>query len=111
MDAKPPTFEKLVDLTRRQARQPDELRAEVERLKAELERSRRVGKWQAAPFSKGSPKANPKRPGGKAGHPASHRPSPPPPQVDRTIEAPLPPECARFGLAAGWRHCSGRRWP
>lgn len=61
MDAKPPTYdEELVDLTRRQARQLDELRAEVERLKAELEQSRRAGKRQAAPFSKGTPKANPK---------------------------------------------------
>ncbi len=104
MDAKPPTYEELVDLTRRQARQIDELRAEVERLKAELEQSRRAGKRQAAPFSKGTPKADPKRPGRKAGHPASHRPAPPPGQVDRTIEVPLPPECpachATLGEAA-----------
>ena len=94
MDAnRPPTYDELVDLTRRQARQLDELRAEVERLKAELEQSRRAGKRQAAPFSKGSPKADPKRPGRKAGHPASHRPVPPPEQVDRTIEVPLPPNC------------------
>jgi hypothetical protein len=33
MDAKPPSYEELVDLTRRRARQLDELRAEVERLK------------------------------------------------------------------------------
>jgi len=93
MDAKPPTYEELVDLTRRQSRQIDELRAEVERLKAELEQSRRAGKRQAAPFSKGAPKTDPKRPGRKAGHPPSHRPAPPPEQVDRTIEVPLPPEC------------------
>src|SRR3954465_8720695 len=93
MDGKPPTYEELIELTRRQARQIDELRAEVERLKAELEQSRRAGKRQAAPFSKGSPKADPKRPGRKAGHPPSHRPVPPPDRVDRTIEVPLPPEC------------------
>src|SRR3954467_475529 len=93
MDGKPPTYEELIDLTRRQARQIDELRAEVERLKAELEQSRRAGKRQAAPFSKGAPKANPKRPGRKPGHPPSHRPAPPPEQVDRTIEVPLPSEC------------------
>jgi transposase len=93
MDGMPPTYDELIDLTRRQARQIDELRAEVERLKAELEQSRRAGKRQAAPFSKGSPKADPKRPGRKAGHPPSHRPPPPPDQVDRTIEVPLPPEC------------------
>ncbi len=93
MDAKPPTYEELVDVTRRQARQIDELRSEVERLKAELEQSRRAGKRQAAPFSKGSPKVDPKRPGRKAGHPPSHRPVPPLEQVDCTIEVPLPPEC------------------
>jgi len=32
MDAKPPTFEELVELTRLQARQIEELRAEVDRL-------------------------------------------------------------------------------
>jgi transposase len=93
MDGKPPTYDELIDLTRRQARQIDELRAEVERLKAELEQSRRAGKRQAAPFSKGPPKAQPKRPGRKAGHPPSHRPAPPPEQVDRIVEVPLPPEC------------------
>lgn len=93
MEGKPPTYDDLVDLTRRQARQLDELRAEVERLKAELEQSRRAGKRQAAPFSKGAPKAKPKRPGRKAGHPPSHRPVPTPGQIDRTIEVPLPPNC------------------
>src|SRR3954451_9168640 len=93
MDGKAPTYDELVDLTRRQARQLDELRAEVERLKAELEQSRRAGKRQAAPFSKGPPKAAPKRPGRKAGHAPSHRPAPPPEQVDRTIEVPMPSEC------------------
>ncbi len=93
MDGKPPTYDELLDLVRRQARQIDELRAEVERLKADLEQSRRAGKRQAAPSSKGAPKAQPKRPGRKAGHPPSHRPPPPPDQVDRTIEVPLPPEC------------------
>ena len=93
MDGKPPTHDELLDLTRRQARQIEELRAEVERLKAELEQSRRAGKRQAAPFSKGEPKAHPKRPGRKPGHPPSHRTAPPPEQVDRTIEVPLPPDC------------------
>src|SRR5947209_9833552 len=93
MDGKPPTYDELLDLTRRPARQIEELRAEVERLKAKLEQSRRAGKRQAAPFSKGEPKAHPKRPGRKPGHPPSHRPAPPPEQVDRTIEVPLPVNC------------------
>ena len=88
-----PTYDELLDLTRRQARQIEELRAEVERLKGELEQSRRAGKRQAAPFSKGAPKAAPKRPGRKPGRPPGHRPAPPPEQVDRTIDVPLPAEC------------------
>lgn len=88
-----PTYDDLLGLTRRQARQIDELRAEVDRLKAELEQSRRAGKRQAAPFSKGTLKAQPKRPGREAGHPSSHRTAPPPEQVDRTVAVPLPPEC------------------
>ena len=95
MVGKAPTYEELVELTRRQARLIDELRAEVERLRTELEQSRRAGKRQAAPFSKGLPKADPKRPGRKAGHPPSHRPAPPPERVDRTIEVPMPPDCPR----------------
>src|SRR5512143_2314783 len=93
MDDRPPTYAELLDLTRHQARQIDELRAAVERLKAELEQTRRAGKRHAAPSSKGPPKANPRRPGRKPGHPPSHRPAPPPEQVDRTVEIPLPPEC------------------
>ena len=53
MDAKPPTYDDLVDLTRRQARLIDELRAEVERLKAELEQSRRAGQASSRPLLQG----------------------------------------------------------
>ena len=93
MSTSAPTYDELLDLTRRQARRIDELCAEVERLKAELEQARRAGKRQAAPFSKGPPKAAPRRPGRQAGHPPSHRPAPPPEQVDRTVEVPLPQDC------------------
>jgi hypothetical protein len=44
MDGKPPTHDELLDPTRRQARPIDELRAEVGRLKAASEQSRRAGK-------------------------------------------------------------------
>jgi transposase len=93
MDGTLPTYEERIDLTRRQARMIEALRAQVERLKKELEEAKRAGKWQAAPFSKGSPKADPKRPGRRAGHPPSHRSAPSPEQVDRTIDVPLPAEC------------------
>jgi hypothetical protein len=36
MDARPPTYDELLDPIRHQARHIDELRAEVERLKADL---------------------------------------------------------------------------
>jgi transposase len=93
MDGATPTYGELLELARRQARLIDELHAEVDRLKRELEESRRAGRRQAAPFSKGPPKADPKRPGRKPGHLPSHRPAPPPEQVDRTIEVPLPSNC------------------
>jgi transposase len=96
MSASAPTYDELREQNRRQVRLIDELRAEVERLKGESEQSRRAGKRQAAPVSKGAPKADPKRPGRKPGHVPSHRPPPPPEQVDRTLEVPLPaagPEC------------------
>ena len=93
MDGTQPTYEELLDLTRRQAAMIESLRAEVERLKKELDEAKRAGKRQAAPFSKGAPKADPKRPGRKPGHPPSHRRAPAPDQVDRTIDVPLPPEC------------------
>src|SRR6266540_61059 len=93
MDVTAPTYDELLDQNRRQARLIEELRAEVERLKSELEHARRAGKRQAAPFSKGPPKDQPQRPGRKPGHAPSHRLPPPPEQVDRTIEVPLPAAC------------------
>ncbi len=95
-----PSYDELLALTRQQARlirdleaKLARLQAEVERLKAELEEARRAGKRQAAPFSKGPPQAHPKRPGRQSGHAPSHRPAPPPEQVTRTVEVPLPEDC------------------
>src|SRR3954467_7800874 len=97
-----PSYNELLELTRQQARLIRDLeakvlrlQAEVDRLKAELEEARRAGKRQAAPFSKGPPKPHPKRPGRKPGHPPRHRPAPPPEQVTRTVEVPLPEDCPR----------------
>ncbi|MGH8858178.1 MAG: IS66 family transposase [Polaromonas sp.] len=71
------------------------LEADVQALKELLETTQRRGKRQATPFSKGAPKAEPKKPGRKVGHPATHRPVPD--QVDRTEEAPLPSACPDCG--------------
>ncbi|MBA3956572.1 MAG: IS66 family transposase [Acidimicrobiia bacterium] len=71
--------------------------AELERL---LEESRRAGKRQAAPFSKGGADDEPARPGrkkGKAHGRHGHRAVPPTP--DRELEAPLPPCCPHCGDA------------
>src|SRR3972149_4074736 len=83
-------FEKAA-LEKRVAR----LEAELQALKELLENTQRRGKRQATPFSKGEPKAAPKTPGRKAGHPAAHRAVPD--KVDRTEEAPLPPACPDCG--------------
>lgn len=78
------------------------LRRRIEQLERELERVRRDKKRQAAPFSKGPPQADPKRPGRKPGEhygTKAHRPPPPPDPIDETYEAPLPHRCAHCGGA------------
>jgi transposase len=77
-----------------------ELEAKVERLTRLLEQSQRAGKRQAAPFSKGPPKPDPKTPGRKAGEEHGthgHRPPPAPDHIDETLEATLPDACPRCG--------------
>ena len=71
------------------------LQAALARLQGRVEEAERAGKRQAAPFSKGPPKAHPQRPGRKAGHPPTHRPRPQ--RVDRVLEAALPPVCPDCG--------------
>ena len=76
----------------------ERLRAELEKLKALLEATRRGQKRQAAPFSKGAPKPNPKPPGRKPGAAygrKGHRP--PPKQIDEVYPAPLPSGCPCCG--------------
>jgi transposase len=72
-----------------------ELEALVKELQAQLAAALRAGKRQAAPFSKGVPKAEPKTPGRKVGHPAAQRPKPQ--RVDRVVEATLPTRCPSCG--------------
>src|SRR6202521_2579473 len=83
----------------------DKLRKEIERLKQETERLRReleaalrATKRQAAPHSRGRPKANPKRPGRKSGDRYGRQAwRPIPARVDERIAVPLPDHCPHCG--------------
>ena len=78
----------------------DRLRAEIKRLTQALETARRAGKRQAAPFSKGVPKPDPKAPGRRVGrHHGRHGHRQPPAFIDETIEVPLPGTCPDCGGA------------
>ena len=75
------------------------LEARVAHLEKLLEKATRAGKRQAAPFSKGPPKANPEKPGRKPGKrygKKAHRPSPKQ-KPDEVIDVPLPAECPGCG--------------
>jgi transposase len=76
----------------------ERLKQETERLRRELEAALRASKRQAAPHSRGNPKANPKRPGRKPG-PGYGRQAcrPIPSRVDERIAVPLPDRCPHCG--------------
>src|SRR5947209_10846995 len=68
--------------------------AELEARVAALEASARSSKRQAAPFSKGPPKADPKPPGRKAGEGyGTHSRRAAPARIDEVYEAALPECC------------------
>ena len=74
------------------------MRAEIARLRGQVEELRRAGKRQAAPFSKGDPNPDPKpsgRKGGQAYGTKAHRRVPE--HVDEEIRVPLPDECSCCG--------------
>lgn len=107
-DAPAPPTPSLPDLYReieRLRRELDEserarerLKRENERLKTELEAARRAGKRQAAPFSKGAPTPQPRRPGRRAGRRhGRHAHRRPPLVIDETIDVPLPQACPDCG--------------
>src|SRR5215813_8650943 len=77
-----------------------DLQAENERLRRQLDEATRAGKRQAAPFAKGQPAAQPKKPGRKPGKDygtKAHRLPPTPDQIDEVHEAPLPDRCPDCG--------------
>jgi transposase len=72
--------------------------AEIDSLRRLLDEQRRAGKRQAAPFAKGPPKPEPKKPGRKPGKDygtKAHRE--PPGQIDEVHDAPLPEQCPDCG--------------
>ncbi|HKB38965.1 MAG TPA: IS66 family transposase [Gemmataceae bacterium] len=77
-----------------------DLQAENERLRRQLDEATRAGKRQAAPFAKGQPANQPKKPGRKPGKDygtKAHRQPPTPDQIDEVHEAPLPHACPDCG--------------
>ena len=77
--------------------------AQLERL---LENATRAQKRQAAPFSKGTPKQDPQKPGRKPGDhygPKVHRPLPEQ-KPDEIIDVPLPEQCPECGGQADEDH-------
>jgi len=81
-------------------RENDRLRRELDEARASLDQARRQSERQAAPFSKGPPKPQPRRPGRKSGQAHGrhgHRSPPDPAAVDGALEAPLPGACPRCG--------------
>ena len=92
-------IERLRDDLRRSEIDRQRLRREIDKLKEELDAARRAVYRQAAPFSRGTRVAAPRRPGRKAGAAygvRAHRGVPR--QIDETYRAPLPPHCP---------HCAG----
>lgn len=84
-------------LIAKQAMHIKDLEARIRELEQKLEEAQRSGKRQAAPFSKGEPKAKPKKPGRKRGHSGAHRPIPT--RITRVLEAPIPERCPDCGGA------------
>jgi transposase len=79
-------------------REQERLRQENERLKRQLEEAQRASKRQAAPFSRGRRKQNPKTPGRKSGSAYGQRHSKAiPKKVDEVIAVPPPAQCACGG--------------
>lgn len=83
-----------------------ELEQRVAQLEQLLEKATRAQKRQAAPFSKGTPKPDPKTPGRKPGDqygPKAHRPLPEQ-EPDEIIDVPLPHACPDCGGLAEEDH-------
>jgi transposase len=84
----------------------ERLQQEAERLRRELEAALRASKRQAAPHSRGTPKASPKRPGRKPGRGYGRQSCRPiPARVDERIAVPLPEHCPHCGGGVAPESC------
>jgi transposase len=87
----------------------DRLQQETERLRRELEAALRASKRQAAPHSRGTPKANPQRPGRKPGSRYGERACRPiPARVDERLAVPLPERCPHCGGGVEPERCEAQ---
>lgn len=78
----------------RRDRRIADLEARLAALEVRLRELSRAGKRQAAPFSKGPPKADPRKPGRKSGDDYGTQASRSiPTRIDEVLEAPLPGHC------------------
>ncbi len=92
------TVEELIKENQTLREQLKKAQAEIERLRKALEEALRSLKRQAAPFSKGKPKTNPKRPGRKGGSAYGQRAFRAiPDHVDEQIAVGLPKKCPDCG--------------
>lgn len=96
--------EKIAELERRNGQltsQVQQLQARLQQLEERLEVLSRSAKRQAAPFSRGLPKSNPKPPGRKAGEDYGTKAfRTVPEKIDEVYEAALPEKCPHCGGAA-----------
>lgn len=77
-----------------------ELGQRIAELEKRLDETQRAGKRQAAPFAKGPPVVQPKKPGRKSGSKhGRHGQRPPPEPINVTLEARLPEVCPHCGGA------------
>jgi transposase len=87
----------------------ERLKQETERLRRELEVALRASKRQAAPHSRGTPEANPRRPGRKPGrHYGRQACRPIPTRVDDWIAVPLPERCPHCGGGVEPESCAAQ---
>jgi transposase len=84
----------------------ERLKQETERLRRELEAALRASKRQAAPHSRGTPKATPQRPGRKPGRRYGRQACRPiPARVDERIAVALPAHCPHCGGGVEAKRC------